>query len=87
MSNFVAESFISQKFLNDGVWIAGDWIPWNYQLSFTTGDTNNTQTSDFKLSESKGATTWYGGDQSTNLIFNLPISIIDELDELFKSIE
>jgi len=87
LSNFMAESFISKEFIDDGVWIAGDWIPWNYQLSFTTGDTNNTQTYDFKLSERKGATTWYGGDQSTNLIFNLPINIIDDLDELFKSIE
>ena len=87
LSNFMAESFISNKFLNDGVWIDGDWIPWKYKISFTTGDTNNTEIYDFKLSERKGATKWYGGDRSTNLIFNLPINIIDDLNELAKGIE
>jgi hypothetical protein len=87
LSNFMAESFISNKFLNDGVWIDGDWIPWKYQISFTNGDTNKTEIYDFKLSERKGATTWYGGDRNTNLVFNLPINIIDDLNELAKGIE
>ena len=48
----MVESFISQKFLDDGVWIAGDWIPWKYQMSLQPA-TQITQRYDLKLSERK----------------------------------
>ena len=34
--NFKAETFINSDFLDDGTWIEGDWIPWEYELSFLT---------------------------------------------------
>ena len=86
-SDFYAETFISDQYLDDGVWISGDWIPWKYKLSFANNENNTTKTSDFRLSERKGATTWYGGNPKNKLVFNLPINQIDNLEQLTKEIE
>ena len=34
--NFKAETFINSAFLDDGTWIEGDWIPWEYKCHFLT---------------------------------------------------
>ena len=77
--NFRAETFINSTFLDDGTWIEGDWIPWEYKLSFLNSEKNNTKEINFHLSERKGATTWYGGDPVNGLIFKLPLNLIDEI--------
>ena len=77
--NFKAETFINCAFLDDGTWIEGDWIPWEYKLSFLNSEKNNTKQINFYLSERKGASTWYGGDPVNGLIFKLPLNLIDEI--------
>ena len=83
LSSIQAHSFISNNFLKDGTWVEGDWVPWKYQLSYR--DDSNSSRVRFKLSERKGATTWYGGDPVSELVFNLPISIIEEIAQLVSS--
>ena len=77
--NFRAEAFINSYFLEDGTWIEGDWIPWEYNLSFRNSEDNNSNEKEFRLSERKGANTWYGGDPVNGLIFKLPLNLIDLL--------
>ena len=77
--NFKAETFINSDFLDDGTWIEGDWIPWEYELSFLNSEMNKTKAIKFHLSERKGANTWYGGDPENGLIFKLPLNIIDKI--------
>ena len=77
--NFRAETFINSYFLEDGTWIEGDWIPWEYNLSFRNSEDNNSNEKEFRLSERKGANTWYGGDPVNGLIFKLPLNLIDLL--------
>ena len=82
--NFSVEDYCESKYMNDGTWINGDWVPWKYKIYFL--DKNNTDLSySFRLSERKGATTWYGGDPLTKLTFNLTIPTIDELEMLISS--
>lgn len=80
LSTMQAHSFISNNFLEDGTWVEGDWVPWKYQLSYRNESNSNWVR--FKLSERKGATTWYGGDPVSELVFNLPIAIIEEISQL-----
>ena len=77
--NFKAETFINSDFLDDGTWIEGDWIPWEYELSFLNSEMNKTKAIKFHLSGRKGASTWYGGDPENGLIFNLPLNLIDKI--------
>ena len=87
LNNLSAETFLNNMFSVDGTWVNGDWIPWKYKLSFANNENNTTKTSDFRLSERKGATTWYGGNPKNKLVFNLPINQIDNLEQLTKEIE
>ena len=87
ISNFSAESFVNNSFKNDGIWFEGDWIPWKYDLIFSSEETNNSKDFQFRLSERKGANTWFGGDPLNGLIFKLPINNIDNLYELIKNVD
>ena len=78
ISSFKVETYISNKFKNDGAWVEGDWVPWKYKLSFTSSTTEG-EKYDFFLSEKKGSTTWYCGSDKEDTTFNLPINIIEEL--------
>ena len=78
ISSFKVETYISNKFKNDGAWVEGDWVPWKYKLSFTSASTDDAKF-DFFLSEKKGSTTWYCGSDKEGTTFNLPINIIEEL--------
>lgn len=80
ISDFLASDFIHDNYLDDGTWVEGDWVPWQYHISFLNKD--GIETLEFRLSERKGATTWYAGDPETNLVFNLPIAIIEEIADL-----
>ncbi len=80
ISSFKVETYISNKFKNDGAWVGGDWVPWKYKLRFTSSSTKDAK-HDFFLSEKKGATTWYCGSDKEGTTFNLPINIIEELSD------
>ena len=87
ISNFSAESFVNNSFKNDGIWFEGDWIPWKYDLIFSSEESNNSKDFQFRLTERKGANTWFGGDPLNGLIFKLPINDIDNLYELIKNVD
>ncbi|MDA8990676.1 DUF4340 domain-containing protein [Opitutales bacterium] len=80
ITKFEANEFVNDMYLEDGSWIAGDWVPWKYQLMFRSK--KNEAVYNYRLSQRKGATTWYAGDPKTGLIFNLPITIIEEIANL-----
>ena len=86
-SNFTAESFVNSSFKKDGIWIEGDWIPWKYDLILSSEENNDSRDFQFRLSERKGANTWYGGDPVNGLIFKLPINYIDYLYEIIKNVD
>ena len=77
--NFRAETFINSYFLEDGTWIEWRLDSWEYNLSFRNSEGNNSNEKEFRLSERKGANTWYGGDPVNGLIFKLPLNLIDLL--------
>ena len=83
-TNLRAQNFLDVKYHEDGCWVAGDWLPWTYNLIFL--DDKNQTINSFNLSAPSGATTWYGGSSKTNRVFNMPINIIDELNSLLREI-
>ena len=85
IENLRAESFIDSKYNEEGVWINGDWLPWKYSLSFQGNGEKDFPEIIFLLTEQQGATKWYSGFKQLNLVFNLPVSIIDELFKVLPS--
>ena len=51
--NFKAETFINSDFLDDGTWIEGDWIPWEYKLSFLNSEKTTPKKLIFILAKEK----------------------------------
>ncbi len=77
-NSFKAEKYLSNKFDKEGTWVEGNWFPWKYKISFKT-NSESVESSEFLLSERKGATSWYGGSEDQGVTFNLPIGVIDQL--------
>jgi hypothetical protein len=82
---FQAEYFIDLSYNNEGIWVDGDWLPWVFSICFKCSDSEDFTPIEFNLTDRIGGTKWYAGSEELGMVFNLPISIIDELGKELNS--
>ena len=85
LMGFKADRFLDSKPEQDGAWIDGNWVPWTLLIKFKNAEQDNPQTVQFLLSDRFGATTWYAGSLEEDIVFTLPIHLIDELNKIQPS--
>jgi hypothetical protein len=76
---FQADYFVDLSYNNEGIWVDGDWLPWIYSICFQSSESEGSTPMKFNLTDRIGGTKWYAGSEELGMVFNLPISIIDEL--------
>jgi len=76
---FKAEYFLQHSFDPEGVWVDGDWLPWEYSLSFESSALPETAPLTFNLTERSGGIRWFVGSEDLGFVANLSIQVIDEL--------
>jgi hypothetical protein len=76
---FQADYFVDLSYNREGIWVNGDWLPWMYSICFQRSKSEDSTPIEFNLTDRIGGTKWYAGSEELGMVFNLPISIIDEL--------
>ena len=84
-TNLKVQSYMNNQGKFDGTWEDGDWVPWRYEFTLNR-ESNSSDKLIIKTSDILGGNKLIGKFPDSNLTFNLPSNVINELFLLKKNI-